>query len=52
MSEEELTTLEREGVIRLPKKGGRWPKALLAGGARDPESRVLAGLLHERRRRR
>lgn len=51
-SDEELTTLEREGVIRLPKKGGRWPKALLAGGARDPESRVLAGLLHERRRRR
>ncbi len=49
-SEEDLAALEREGVIRRPKKGGPWPKALLAGGARDPEGRVLAGLLDERRR--
>ncbi len=49
-SDDDLAALEREGVIRRPTRTGPWPRSLLEGGPADPEGRVLAGLIEERRR--
>lgn len=49
-TEEDLVELERKGIIRRPKKRGPIPESLLRGGPKDPEGRVVAGLIEDRRR--
>lgn len=49
-TERDIQDLARAGIVRLPKKRGPWPKSLLEGGPKDPEGRVVAGLIEDRRR--